>query len=370
MDVAPGWAPAGDAGVGRVRGRREDGEEAEGDGSGSPEPLRTSVECQTEPDGGEEGLTSEAETEAAGWDELPPAQDDEFTDQVSRLDEQRRRLALLQSSLERYATNRAEYDDVEEVDGGMATEEARVERPAYAVAPFRTNPEEAVLDTFREVLEQENQLLNLQIYEQERRRRQLDGVIHEVADQLEAFRRLQRLLGLLTTIEGMFQQALAVGLIGEAAARQGLSPQQLERCGDTLCLQAEDGQWEGSCCVVCLMDFCEDAEVRQLPCLHFYHRPCIDRWLSIATTCPVCKCDYAGLSASPEPDVPWDPSSDLLSAEERWLSAAVEWEQQPPANTALGTGEGGEEVGGDDYDDFDQEEGMPVDEGAAGEDGP
>lgn len=45
------------------------------------------------------------------------------------------------------------------------------------------------------------------------------------------------------------------------------------------------------------------------------------------------------------------------------MSAAVEWEQQPPANTALGTGEGGEEVGGDDYDDYDQEEGMPVDEG-------
>ncbi len=32
-----------------------------------------------------------------------------------------------------------------------------------------------------------------------RRRMQLDGVIHEVADQLEAFRQLQRLLGLLTS---------------------------------------------------------------------------------------------------------------------------------------------------------------------------
>ena len=33
-------------------------------------------------------------------------------------------------------------------------------------------------------------------------------------------------------------------------------------------------------------------QVRQLSCIHFFHMQCIDQWLTIASTCPVCKLDY------------------------------------------------------------------------------
>eukprot|EP00656_Telonema_subtile_P057903 TRINITY_DN9640_c0_g1_i2.p1 TRINITY_DN9640_c0_g1~~TRINITY_DN9640_c0_g1_i2.p1 ORF type:complete len:144 (-),score=16.20 TRINITY_DN9640_c0_g1_i2:200-631(-) len=45
-------------------------------------------------------------------------------------------------------------------------------------------------------------------------------------------------------------------------------------------------------CSVCLCSYCEDGEeelIRTLPCLHSFHAACIDHWLGINSTCPVCK---------------------------------------------------------------------------------
>jgi len=42
-------------------------------------------------------------------------------------------------------------------------------------------------------------------------------------------------------------------------------------------------------CSVCLEQFKEGEELRMLPCMHRYHRGCIDRWLSRSPACPVCK---------------------------------------------------------------------------------
>ena len=36
-------------------------------------------------------------------------------------------------------------------------------------------------------------------------------------------------------------------------------------------------------------------QVRQLRCIHFFHLNCIDQWLSLASTCPVCKLDFHDL---------------------------------------------------------------------------
>ncbi|XP_057797058.1 RING-H2 finger protein ATL70-like [Salvia miltiorrhiza] len=43
-------------------------------------------------------------------------------------------------------------------------------------------------------------------------------------------------------------------------------------------------------CAVCLSDFKESEEVRLLPeCGHVFHRSCVDPWLMIHPTCPICR---------------------------------------------------------------------------------
>ncbi|CAG9861146.1 unnamed protein product [Phyllotreta striolata] len=42
-------------------------------------------------------------------------------------------------------------------------------------------------------------------------------------------------------------------------------------------------------CSVCWEDFQSRENVRQLPCLHIYHEPCIRPWLELHGTCPICR---------------------------------------------------------------------------------
>ncbi|CAL4954920.1 unnamed protein product [Urochloa decumbens] len=42
-------------------------------------------------------------------------------------------------------------------------------------------------------------------------------------------------------------------------------------------------------CCICLAQYREKEEVRQLPCTHMFHLRCVDRWLRIISSCPLCK---------------------------------------------------------------------------------
>jgi len=55
-----------------------------------------------------------------------------------------------------------------------------------------------------------------------------------------------------------------------------------------------EGQELPSCqttCAVCMHDFEHEEELRSLHCTHHFHKECIDKWLAVGTTCPVCKGD-------------------------------------------------------------------------------
>jgi hypothetical protein len=44
-------------------------------------------------------------------------------------------------------------------------------------------------------------------------------------------------------------------------------------------------------CCICLCPYEDGVELRELPCNHHFHCSCIDKWLHINATCPLCKFD-------------------------------------------------------------------------------
>jgi len=46
-------------------------------------------------------------------------------------------------------------------------------------------------------------------------------------------------------------------------------------------------------CPICLDPKVPGEVLRTVPCLHTFHVQCIDPWLQLKRTCPVCKMDFA-----------------------------------------------------------------------------
>ncbi|XP_031263432.1 E3 ubiquitin-protein ligase At1g63170-like [Pistacia vera] len=42
-------------------------------------------------------------------------------------------------------------------------------------------------------------------------------------------------------------------------------------------------------CCICLSAYDDETELRELPCCHHFHCACVDKWLYINATCPLCK---------------------------------------------------------------------------------
>ncbi|XP_068648784.1 E3 ubiquitin-protein ligase At1g63170-like [Aristolochia californica] len=46
---------------------------------------------------------------------------------------------------------------------------------------------------------------------------------------------------------------------------------------------------EDAVCSICLAKYGDNEELRELPCVHFFHVECVDKWLKINASCPLCK---------------------------------------------------------------------------------
>ncbi|XP_062101267.1 E3 ubiquitin-protein ligase At1g63170 [Humulus lupulus] len=46
---------------------------------------------------------------------------------------------------------------------------------------------------------------------------------------------------------------------------------------------------EDAVCCICLAKYANNDELREMPCSHFFHKDCLDKWLKINATCPLCK---------------------------------------------------------------------------------
>ncbi len=53
--------------------------------------------------------------------------------------------------------------------------------------------------------------------------------------------------------------------------------------GDSLAIEAES-----AACPICIEDYSAGAQLRVLPCKHHFHSDCVDQWLRVASTCPLC----------------------------------------------------------------------------------
>ncbi len=92
----------------------------------------------------------------------------------------------------------------------------------------------------------------------------------------------------------LFSRDLSPEEIEALTERMGFVPRGLDRStveGNTVVHKyaGPGAEKQGEECMICMDKFEEGQELRQLPCLHRYHRPCIDRWLEMARECPVCK---------------------------------------------------------------------------------
>ncbi|KAA8495598.1 E3 ubiquitin-protein ligase [Porphyridium purpureum] len=59
--------------------------------------------------------------------------------------------------------------------------------------------------------------------------------------------------------------------------------------------QTSDEDEDEPMCAICIDNFEEGDQVRELECSHIYHKACIDPWLYQSSTCPVCKREIPNL---------------------------------------------------------------------------
>lgn len=75
-------------------------------------------------------------------------------------------------------------------------------------------------------------------------------------------------------------------------APQGFTEEEFEklksRCGHEV--EASQQEYQGAECPICLCPFDEGNQVVQFrKCIHLFHTECLEQWLKINPTCPMCK---------------------------------------------------------------------------------
>ncbi|RZC58227.1 hypothetical protein C5167_005527 [Papaver somniferum] len=62
--------------------------------------------------------------------------------------------------------------------------------------------------------------------------------------------------------------------------------------GGTLAAGTEEARiisWKDAVCSICLGKYADNEELKELPCAHFFHVDCVDKWLKKNDSCPLCK---------------------------------------------------------------------------------
>ncbi|KAL6177210.1 hypothetical protein ACLB2K_048736 [Fragaria x ananassa] len=87
-----------------------------------------------------------------------------------------------------------------------------------------------------------------------------------------------------------------------AADEQGPHGGVMTECGTDSPIEHVLSPEDAECCI-CLSSYDDGAELRQLPCGHHFHCSCIDKWLFINATCPLCKYNILKSSSNEQGEV-------------------------------------------------------------------
>ncbi|KAG5183326.1 ubiquitin-protein ligase/ zinc ion binding protein [Tribonema minus] len=90
-----------------------------------------------------------------------------------------------------------------------------------------------------------------------------------------------------------YQMLLELDADNVAPAAVGATEAEIRR-NPCFTVQESDAKQLARSCSICLHTFCAGEEVRIVPCLHQYHSECIDEWLRMNATCPICKFPAVG----------------------------------------------------------------------------
>lgn len=63
-------------------------------------------------------------------------------------------------------------------------------------------------------------------------------------------------------------------------------------------------------CLICLENFKMGDYLTTLPCFHYFHETCIDTWLDVHVTCPLCK--NQAIKKAKHPEIPNDLSLGVI----------------------------------------------------------
>ncbi|KAI5665653.1 hypothetical protein M9H77_15506 [Catharanthus roseus] len=93
---------------------------------------------------------------------------------------------------------------------------------------------------------------------------------------------------------------------------------------------------EGLECSICLADFDVGGEAKEMPCKHRYHADCIEKWLGIRGSCPMCR---FSMPAEEQVSNKTENGNEESEAEAEAATAQVEEEEQE-RESAAGEGSG------------------------------
>lgn len=94
------------------------------------------------------------------------------------------------------------------------------------------------------------------------------------------------------------------------------SKESIDGLPETLVLEDHTAIGQEQCCPICCSEYIKDDIATELPCHHFFHKPCVSIWLQKSGTCPVCRRHFppavieASAAASSEPDPDTPPAND------------------------------------------------------------